>query len=63
MIEGFSEKEYKITERGKLVYDGCHVKAAVNACADTMKIKRVYILGERFKNKVDKWRTWFWIKP
>ena len=43
------------------VYDGCHVKAAVDASATVMKVNKLYILGERF-GKRDKWRSWFWIK-
>lgn len=43
------------------VWDGCHVKEAVDACANVMKIKKYYILGERY-GKRDKWRSWMWIK-
>ena len=47
------------------VYDGIHVKAAVDACAYIMRVPRLYILGERPRKegqKRDKWRSWFWIK-
>lgn len=58
MIAGHRERG----TRGKIVYDGCHVRAAVNACVESMRIKKLYILGERFSDNRDKWRTWFFIK-
>ena len=47
------------------VYDGVHVKIAVDACVYIMRVPRLYILGERVPKKGDwrdKWRSWFWIK-
>ncbi len=44
------------------VYDGCHVKVAVNACVDIMKIPKLYVLGERGDKSKDKWRSWFFFK-
>ena len=47
------------------VYDGIHVKAAVDACAYIMRVEKLYVLGERFAKKGekrDRWRSWFWIK-
>ncbi len=47
------------------VYDGVHVKGAVDLCAYIMRVPRLYVLGERRKKegqKRDKWRSWFWIK-
>ena len=47
------------------VYDGIHVKAAVDACAYIMSVGRLYVLGQRVPKKDekrDKWRSWFWIK-
>lgn len=44
------------------VYDGCHVKPAVNACVEVMKIRKLCILGKRDEGYRDKWRSWFWIK-
>ena len=44
------------------IWDGCHVKEAVDACANTMKIKKYYVLGERFSPNRDKWRSWLLIK-
>ena len=47
------------------VYDGIHVKAAVDACAYIMRVDRLYVLGEKIpkkEEKRDKWRSWFWIK-
>lgn len=45
------------------IWDGCHVKDGVDACANVMKIDKYYILGKRFSPTRDKWRSWFWIKP
>lgn len=44
------------------VWDGCHVSDAVDACVNVMKIKKYYILGERYGQR-DKWRSWFYIRP
>lgn len=48
------------------VYDGVHVKFAVDACAYIMRIDKLYVLGRRVTKekgeKRDKWRSWFWIK-
>lgn len=48
------------------IYDGVHVKAAVDACAYIMRIDKLYVLGRRVTKekgeKRDKWRSWFWIK-
>jgi len=47
------------------VYDGTHVKAAVDACAYIMRIEKLYVLGKRVSKKGvsrDQWRSWFWIK-
>lgn len=47
------------------IYDGIHVKGAVDVCAYIMRVNRLYILGKREKIegvKRDKWRSWFWIK-
>ena len=47
------------------VYDGVHVKGAVDVCAYIMRVDRLYILGKKWKEaglKRDKWRSWFWIK-
>lgn len=47
------------------VYDGIHVKLAVDACAFIMRLSRLYILGRREKKegeKRDKWRSWFFFK-
>lgn len=58
-IKGYSEEgEYP-------AWDGCHVKPGVDACAEVMKVKKLYILGERKptgKGWRDNWRSWFWIK-
>ena len=49
-----------------IVYDGTHVKAAVDACAYIMRVGTLYVLGKRFFKEGDvdrdKWRSWFWIK-
>lgn len=55
IIRGFREND------PDPVYDGCHVRAAVDACVQVMRINKLYILGKRF-GKRDKWRSWFWIK-
>lgn len=57
-IYGYSERE----RHGPIAYDGCHVKAGVTACVDAMKIKKLYILGEKYSDTRDNWRSWFWIK-
>jgi hypothetical protein len=59
VIRGFSERKIPA------VYDGCHVKAAVNACVDIMRIPKLYVLGAKEKDgrKRDKWRTWFFFRP
>ena len=47
------------------VYDGIHVKAAVDACAYIMRVEKLYVLGQRAAKKGekrDRWRSWFWIK-
>lgn len=44
------------------MWDGCHVSDGVDACANVMKIDKYYILGERWSDNRDKWRSWFWIK-
>ncbi|MDO8619464.1 MAG: class I SAM-dependent methyltransferase [Candidatus Daviesbacteria bacterium] len=47
------------------VYDGTHVKAAVDASAYIMRVEKLYVLGKRVPIKGrsrDKWRSWFWIK-
>ncbi len=56
-IKGHREGPGKVTK-----WDGCHVKSGVDACADIMKIKNYYVLGERWSENRDKWRSWFWIK-
>lgn len=48
-----------------MVYDGVHVKGAVDVSAYIMRVDRLYVLGKREKIeglKRDKWRSWFWIK-
>lgn len=55
MIQGFGER------KPNPVWDGCHVKAGVDACVNAMRIPKLYVLGERF-GKRDKWRTWFFFK-
>jgi hypothetical protein len=55
-IVGFGERD------DPKVYDGCHVKSAVDACVEVMRISKLYVLGERY-GKRDKWRSWFFIKP
>lgn len=57
MIRGFGEN------KDPRVYDGCHVKAGVNACVSIMKIPTLYILGNRGDKTTDKWRTWFFFRP
>jgi hypothetical protein len=47
------------------VYDGVHVKLAVDAFVYIARVPRLYILGKRRKQeglKRDKWRTFFWFK-
>jgi methyltransferase family protein len=44
------------------VYDGCHVRAGVNAACEIMKVDKLYVLGQRWSKNRDKWRTYFWIK-
>lgn len=48
------------------VYDGIHVKAAVDACAYIMRIDKLYVLGRKVTKekgeKRDKWRSWFFFK-
>lgn len=48
------------------IYDGVHVKGAVDLCAYIMRIDKLYVLGRRVTKekgeKRDKWRSWFWIK-
>lgn len=44
------------------VYDGIHVKAAVDACAYIMRVEKLYVLGKRVSKGRDKWRSWFWFK-
>ncbi|OGH16340.1 MAG: hypothetical protein A3C30_03105 [Candidatus Levybacteria bacterium RIFCSPHIGHO2_02_FULL_40_18] len=47
------------------VYDGVHVKFAVDAFVYIARIPRLYILGKRRKKegvKRDKWRSWFFFK-
>lgn len=56
MIQGFGE-------RGEQpVWDGCHVKAGVDACVNAMRIPKLYILGERYSKNRDSWRSWFFFK-
>ena len=55
IVKGLRERE------ADPVYDGCHVKAVVDACVSVMGVNKLYILGVRF-GKRDKWRSWFWIK-
>lgn len=55
-IKGFGERSIP------RIYDGCHVKSAVHACIDVMKVQKLYILGERNSESRDKWRSFFWIK-
>ena len=55
-IRGFGERKRPKT------YDGCHVKAALDACMQVMDIDKLYVLGERWSTNRDKWRTWFFIK-
>lgn len=48
------------------VYDGVHVKAAVDASVYIMRVPKLYILGRREKREGeirDKWRSWFFFKP
>lgn len=54
-IRGFGERDEP------RVYDGCHVKSAVDACVQIMRVPKLYILGEKY-GKRDKWRTWFFEK-
>lgn len=47
------------------VYDGIHVKFAVDACVYIMRAPRLYILGKRSGKKGverDTWRSFFWFK-
>lgn len=47
------------------VYDGVHVKAAVDTAVYIMRIPKLYILGRRSKwegEPRDKWRSWFFYK-
>lgn len=47
------------------VYDGTHVKFAVDACAYIMRVPKLYVLGKRRGKKGverDQWRSWFWFK-
>ncbi len=58
-VRGTREKEIP------KIYDGTHVKAAVDACAYIMKVEKLYVLGKRYSEKKgsrDQWRSWFWIK-
>lgn len=51
--------------RNPPVYDGVHVKGAVDICAYIMRVNRLYVLGDRVVGKDgwrDKWRSWLWIK-
>ena len=48
------------------VYDGTHVKFAVDAFVYIARIPRLYVLGTRRNKpglKRDKWRSWFFFKP
>ena len=58
MIAGYGERG---RHGKKLIWDGCHVRAGVNASIEAMRIKKLYILGERF-GKRDRWRSWFFFK-
>lgn len=47
------------------VYDGIHVKAAVDTFVYVARIPKLYILGRKEKRedeKRDKWRSWFFFK-
>ena len=44
------------------IYDGSHVRGAVDICAYIMRVGKLYILGKRTEKGRDKWRSWFWIK-
>ncbi len=59
VIRGFGERG------DPRVYDGCHVKVAVDACVEIMRIPKLYVLGakEKDERKRDKWRTWFFFRP
>lgn len=40
----------------------CHVKFAVDLMAKIFNIQDYYVLGGRFRNRKDKWRSWLWEK-
>lgn len=47
------------------VYDGVHVKLAVDAFVYIARVPKLYVVGERRKKegqKRDKWRSWFFFK-
>jgi hypothetical protein len=56
-IAGFGEREHP------KIFDGCHVKTAVHACIEIMRIPKLYVLGERYSENRDRWRTWFFFRP
>ena len=56
-ILGFGERKAPKT------FDGVHVKTGVDACVSVMKIPKLYVLGGKFENRIDKWRSWFFFRP
>jgi len=56
-IRGYKEKD------NPPIFDGCHVKGAVDTCVHIMNIPTLYLLGERYSKTRDQWRTWFFFRP
>ena len=46
-----------------MIYDGVHVKAAVDACMYIMRIPKLYVLGEKLSSNRDRWRSFFFFRP
>ena len=57
-----SGHDYCITGSNPYGLRVCHVKYAVDIMARIFNIENFYVLGGKFSNRIDKWRSWLWTK-
>jgi len=57
-----SGHDYALTGSDPYGLRSCHVRFGVDMMARILNVKNHYVLGGKFNQRKDKWRSWLWIK-
>ena len=57
-----SGHDYQLLGSNPYGLRSCHVRLAVDLMARILNVKNHFVLGGKFNQRKDKWRSWLWIK-